>query len=394
MISFNAFVKQIGCTCLVLLASLGQMLGCSMFKITRDGQTWVGNNEDFGSATSAYLWTSPSSHKAFGAVYFGLDKSFAQGGVNEKGLVFDGFATEEAILTTRSKLSYLSPKKLVQQIMATASTVEEVATLLETNYFDGMTKGYLMFVDKQGGTLIAEGDTFFVRHDPVWVSTNFRPSCTPIDKITCPRQLKGKRLLSQLPSADLSSTTAVLDSIHKDNRLGGSLYSQVYDLQKGVIHLYFFNDFAHPKELIIADWVKASVLENMADLFPHHPTYKTFQKEITAAFQADKSITSKLFKAPIETLAANPWVVLFVDQYQMFFDKQLQENQLDKAELVNQLFSKHNDLRWLYCANLSRIRYRQGKRKEALDYLTQAQTLHPAQPGWVEARKKIEQLKE
>ncbi len=64
---------------------------CSMFKITMYGKTMVGNNEDAWRLDSK-IWFETGKDGIYGSAYVGHDDLFPQGGFNEMGLVYDGFA--------------------------------------------------------------------------------------------------------------------------------------------------------------------------------------------------------------------------------------------------------------------------------------------------------------
>ena len=80
---------------IVFLGSLFFLLpsaadACSMYKITKDGKTIVGNNEDYLSPNNQF-WFEVGDKDRFGVMYMGLLDNFAQGAINEAVLVFDGF---------------------------------------------------------------------------------------------------------------------------------------------------------------------------------------------------------------------------------------------------------------------------------------------------------------
>ena len=69
-------------------------LPCSMFRITKNGQTLVCNNEDYSNPNTK-VWYRPNRDGKYGAIYFGFDDLIPQGGINEAGLVFDYFGLSE-----------------------------------------------------------------------------------------------------------------------------------------------------------------------------------------------------------------------------------------------------------------------------------------------------------
>lgn len=65
---------------------------CSMCKVTVNGRTYVGNNEDSWRMGSK-IWFERGTPEKLGALYVGYENMFPQGGMNEEGLAFDGLTT-------------------------------------------------------------------------------------------------------------------------------------------------------------------------------------------------------------------------------------------------------------------------------------------------------------
>ncbi|HMR41129.1 MAG TPA: hypothetical protein PKA90_11930 [Ignavibacteria bacterium] len=78
----------------VILISHSETNACSVIyyidKIT--GNIYVANNEDYWYDTDAYIQIMPGSENEFARLWYGWD-DFAQGGINEHGLFFDGAVT-------------------------------------------------------------------------------------------------------------------------------------------------------------------------------------------------------------------------------------------------------------------------------------------------------------
>ena len=64
---------------------------CTIFKMTIDGKTLIGNSEDWSDPDSKVWFLSPDSD-GHGCIFFGFKNGWAQGGMNDKGLFFDGLA--------------------------------------------------------------------------------------------------------------------------------------------------------------------------------------------------------------------------------------------------------------------------------------------------------------
>jgi penicillin V acylase-like amidase (Ntn superfamily) len=105
-------------------------LGCSLIKITVNGKTIVGNNEDFGNHDTR-IWFEPGDKQHYGVVYVGYDDLFPEGGMNEAGLVFDAFGVSNKPLKDTLGKEPIFELDLKRKIMTECSTAEEVKVLIE-----------------------------------------------------------------------------------------------------------------------------------------------------------------------------------------------------------------------------------------------------------------------
>ena len=71
-----------------MVAAPNLAAACTIFTVSSGDSVLFGNNEDY-SNPATYYWVEPSGNGRYGAVYFGFDNLWPQGGVNEKGLAFD-----------------------------------------------------------------------------------------------------------------------------------------------------------------------------------------------------------------------------------------------------------------------------------------------------------------
>jgi hypothetical protein len=61
---------------------------CTIFNASDGNKVLVGNNED-GFNTDAKMWFLPGEKGSHGAVFFGFDDAWVQGGMNDQGLFID-----------------------------------------------------------------------------------------------------------------------------------------------------------------------------------------------------------------------------------------------------------------------------------------------------------------
>ena len=146
---------------------------CSMYKITKNGKTFVGNNEDFFSPNNQFWFETADTDKKFGVMYMGRINNFAQGAINEAGLVFDGFANSKLAITNTEGKTKVSIVKALRNIMQSMATVEEVKKYLETIDLSFLSSSMLVFVDKSGTYLIVEGELLITGDESEKSFSNF-----------------------------------------------------------------------------------------------------------------------------------------------------------------------------------------------------------------------------
>ncbi|MFD0798436.1 serine hydrolase [Maribacter chungangensis] len=251
--------------------NLQQVLPCTMYKITKDGKTIVGNNEDFLSPNNQF-WFEVSGDKKFGVMYMGLTNNFAQGAINEAGLVFDGFAEPELpVLNTEGK-TQLYIGRAIKNIMQTMTSVEEVMAYLKTVDLSSLSSSMLVFVDKSGTYLIVEGDELVIGEEPEKSFSNFYYSqIDSLEEVTLPWFNTGQEFLKKTDAnASINYCSSVMENytqIAKD--LFSTQFTTVYDLSTLKIRVYLYHDFTQFSEIDLKqELLKGNQKIMMVDLFP------------------------------------------------------------------------------------------------------------------------------
>ena len=220
-------------------------LCCSMFKITMYGKTMVGNNEDYWNPNTR-IWFEQGKNGEYGAGYVGFDNFWPQGGINQAGLVFDGFAEDYlAIKDTVGKKSFSA--NFLKDIMKTCATVEDVRKYFSQYNLSGLETSMFLFIDKTGRYLVVEGDSLITGNNEYYVISNFYPSQVKDEsEINIPFYHKGKKFLENQRDTTVSFCTSVMDTMHQEKDWGGgTMYTTIYDLNEGTIYLYYFHDYTH-----------------------------------------------------------------------------------------------------------------------------------------------------
>lgn len=267
--------KLFFCTVLSFLLSIQNGSACSMFKITKGSKTMVGNNEDYWNPNTR-IWFEKGAGSKFGAMYVGFDNLYPQGGMNEAGLVFDGFSMDYlAVADTIGKKSIGTDEDLfsfTKTILQTCSKVTEVKDFLLKYNLESFHSSLFFFVDKSGQYLIMEGDSLILGNDPTYIQSNFYPSCTKdANKVNIDFYQKGRKYLKE-NNADtsLAYCTNMMNAMHQDfGKYGGSLYTTIYDLESGKIYLYYHFDYETVVTFDLNEELKkGNTSINIPELFP------------------------------------------------------------------------------------------------------------------------------
>ncbi len=266
---------------IAILISSFQTFACSMFVIRMNGKVMVGNNEDSWNQNTR-IWFEQGDDTNFGVTYVGFDDFWPQGAINEKGLVFDGFAMPYLEIKKFEGKKTPEIEDFLQYIMKTCSTVEEVKDFFSIRDLRGLETGMLYFVDKSGKQLIVEGDIIEIRDKPYDIITNFYPSqYDDLNKVKKKHYQKGRKLIETKQETSVRFCASLLDSLHQETAWGGgTLYSTLYDLNEGIIYLYFNHNFENVIKINIKDELaKENHSLVIPELFPNNLKGQKFYKD-------------------------------------------------------------------------------------------------------------------
>jgi len=171
-------MKYLSIITLSVLLFSNASYACSMYKITQEGKTIVGNNEDYLVANTE-IWFVPKGKNLYGVMNVGFNNDFAQGAINEAGLMFDGFAMPYLKVKNTKGKRKVQEADLIAPIMHNYSTVKEVKAHLSKINLSILDKSMLVFVDSNGDYLIVEGEALILGNDAEKSFSNFYPSQTP-----------------------------------------------------------------------------------------------------------------------------------------------------------------------------------------------------------------------
>ena len=262
----------------LLLCALGTSVqACTFFKLTLDGYTMVGNNEDAWSIDPR-IWFENGKQGEYGAVYLGQNNSTPQGGMNEAGLMFDGLRSPAKSFSSTVDKPPIRFDDLARRVLRTCTNVHEAAVLIRTFDFGQLNGAYLIFVDRNGEYLVVEADTLFTGKEATYAVTNFCLStCTDFDSVPSERYQRGRALLAAGADTSLAFCTSVVKGMHAcRKKLGeGTLYSNIFDPQRGLVHLYFYHDYATRRTFSLKEELaKGDHSLDMIALFPPNAEFE------------------------------------------------------------------------------------------------------------------------
>jgi len=237
----------------------------------------AGNNEDCGRPYGN-IWFLPAEKGKFGRVYFGWrinDVRYPQGGMNDKGLFFDG-ATAENVVVPRDSSKIPYDGSLILKAMEECSTVEEVLKLYDRYDVSGPWNGHYLIGDRFGNSAIIEPQTIIRKKGKYQIATNFFQSKTKPENSTCERYHIASELFEKSENISVDLFRRILNAVHWEDYSGSmtaTIYSNICDLKKGEIYIYYFHDFEDVVKINLQEELKKGErFHSISSLFP----YETF----------------------------------------------------------------------------------------------------------------------
>lgn len=200
---------------------------------------YVANNEDYWLDQEVVIRIVPARGQRYGRLWYGWD-DFAQGGVNEHGLFFDGAVTPESEIPP----GYGSPRgNLGDRMLANCRSVEEALELLDREKV-ALRNAHVMIGDGAGNAVVIEWMNS--QKSLTWIAdqnlimTNFLLAAVKPGKIECPRyrsiQIRVNDFRERggdanlLVIGNLLGAAAQLPRPAEEGRMAGTLYSTFLNL--------------------------------------------------------------------------------------------------------------------------------------------------------------------
>ncbi len=280
-------------TVFFFLISDTRVQACSMYKITVDGKTMVGCNEDAWRTTSKIWFENGRSSNEYGAGFtgsreVGSDKTAPQSGMNEMGLAFSRlvayFPNQKNPFTDRAKIT--NEVKYLTDILHKCATVENVKKHIEqfdhSLFFDHV----FIYIDSTGKYLIVEPYNLILGDEPNYLLSNFCPSITDDESARkLNRYRNGEDFLNTHEvNSSLSFCSALSDTMHvcRSRNGDGTLLTSIWDLKDKLVNLYFYHSYDTTLQFNLSEELaKGDHIIDLPDLFPKNKEFERLKTYIT-----------------------------------------------------------------------------------------------------------------
>lgn len=239
--------------------------GCTVFLVSDSNVSLGGNNEDWRDPLTK-VWFVPPDEGHHGRVYFGFGNFFPQGGMNDQGLFFDGLAvTSTGPIPDDGKPVFEG--NLADKAMAECATVDCVVEIFD-HYRRPFPNAQLFFGNDAGSSVIIEPRGTVLKDGSYQVATNFFQTETAEEDRTCWRYARAREMLEGAGEVSVDLVRNVLDATHQEGNFP-TQYSNVYDLKRRIVYLYYFHDFERVVEIdLAAELELGEHVYDLPDLFP------------------------------------------------------------------------------------------------------------------------------
>ncbi len=220
--------------------------GCTIFTKYNEDVVLVGNNEDWLYDYPSTMKIVKGNDKTYGRVWFG-NSSYIQGGMNEKGLFYDGaYCPETEVPFDENKKSL--GMDLGDVVLSNCATVEEAVNFLKNYNIPSFFGDHILFVDSSGNSVVVEwlnNEMIVIKNSTNYqIATNFFLSDKTLGGYPCNRYEQAEDMLSSNEDVTPQLFTNILSKTKQDWGDGGTKYSNIYDLKQLQVYTYNKADFS------------------------------------------------------------------------------------------------------------------------------------------------------
>jgi hypothetical protein len=269
-----------------LISTGNKSQACSMYKITVDGKTMVGCNEDAWRTISRIWFVNAKLPNEYGAAFtgsrqVGSNRTAPQSGMNEVGLAFTRlgawYPTQENPFTDRIKIT--NEVAYLTDILQKCANIEEVKTYIEKYDYCLFYDHVFIYVDSSGKYLIVEPYKLIEGNNPHYVLSNFCPSITDNEQA---RQLvryrNGEDFINRnQANSSLAYFTALSDTMHvsRSRNGDGTLLTSIWNTNDKFVNLYFYHNYDTTIQFNLKEELaKGDRVISIPELFPKNVDFE------------------------------------------------------------------------------------------------------------------------
>lgn len=265
---------------LLLAVSDNKVSACSMYKITVDGKTIVGCNQDAWRTTTNIWFEVAANDAEYGTCFTGSRKvgpnQYApQSGMNEVGLAFSRlvayYPKKPNPFTDRLKIT--NEVDYLSDILHKCGSIDEVKAYIEQYDHSIFFDDVYIYIESSGKYLIVEPYELIEGNDSNYVLSNFCPSITDNQQARKQERYKNGEdyIRSNTVNTSLEYSRSLSDtmSVCRSRNGDGTLLTSIWDTQNGLVNLYFYHDYETTIQYNISEELaKGNHLIKIPELFP------------------------------------------------------------------------------------------------------------------------------
>lgn len=269
-------MKRIFCLCVIasLLSVFQSIFACTIVSCSLKGEVFAAANEDEYTPFSN-IWFVPPAKGRYGSVSFGSADLMAQSAMNEYGLFFD-FTAQSGIDPSKYSLKNIYPGDLFVEILGKCKNVKEVLEYFKK--YDYSSSSQVLFADAEGNSVVMNAGIVVKKTGNFQINTNFNIANQPTHNYRCKRYDLSEALLSSATEVSVPLLRKVLERSHQEGKLS-TQYSQIFDLKRGIIHVYLFHNFEEAYVIDLKKELKKGYrLEKLSDHFEPSFAYDNYAR--------------------------------------------------------------------------------------------------------------------
>lgn len=263
---------------------------CSMYKLSQDGKTVVGCNED-AWRTTPHIWFEKGVNENHACCFtgsrsIGPNRYAAQSGMNEHGLTFSRLGAYHPLeQSDKSKKLIEHPDHFLMDVMRKCKNIEEVYAFVDQYDRSCFIADVFVYIEPSGNYLIVEPYQLIRGNNATLVQANFCPSITSEnDRRKQNRYKDGLDFLLNGYNTSAEFCRDLSNEMHvcRDKVGDGTLLSSIWDTKNLNVTLYFYHDYSDSVVFHLPDeFSKGDHLLAISSIFPKNDEFQQLANYIT-----------------------------------------------------------------------------------------------------------------